>query len=253
MTRSAYRALGLAGSRSEANGLVTANLQFTLEYYSRLAALARKAYPATQARVGGTGFASLERAVTRGEGAVVVTVHLGDFDLAGCWLWRRLGQRPVVPIARDAWPGRQAFYDRARRAAGLALYDDEAIGMRDLAGQLEKGRVVVLMLDRAVGGRNVELDFLGRPALLSTTPVRLGQATGACVIPAATWTDDGGERRIDIAPALHLQDDCGESGMQELADVLGRAIRRAPAQWHVPRSSSQLPWRLDGASGWPRR
>jgi lauroyl/myristoyl acyltransferase len=252
-TRSAYRALGLAGSRSEANGLVTANLQFTLAYYTRLAALARRKHSSMRVTVGGIGLAGLERAVALGQGAVVVTVHLGDFDLAGCWLGRRLGQQPVVPIARDAWRGRQAFYDHARRSAGLALYDSHSIGTRDLVGQLEKGRVVVLMLDRAVGGRKVGVNFLGKPARLPATPLHLGQATGAGVFPAATWTDDTGERRIDIAPAVDVLGDDGASGTQELADVLGRAIRGAPAQWHVPRSSSQLPWTVDRASGWSRR
>ncbi|HWT90760.1 MAG TPA: lysophospholipid acyltransferase family protein [Solirubrobacterales bacterium] len=217
------------------------NIRFTFGYYRRLVRLLdphnRQRLQRTIRPANVDSLAVRERP---GTGAILVSAHVGDFDLAASWIAEVLGRRPVVPVADLGRPVAQRFYAAARAAGGLTLTSAEATSITELQRHLEAGRLVILTLDRRGGSNVVEIDFLGRPARVPAACFTLAQRTGAPLLSAATWSSEG-QRVLSFGAAQTLSDLSGERRTMEcLKKELERAIHAAPHQWHVPADPQQL-------------
>lgn len=133
-------------------------------------------------------------------GVILTSVHLGDFDLAASWIAEVLGSRPVVPVARCPSRAWQSFYDGVRVACGFALRCQEATGLADLERELERGRLIILMLDRRPTRSGVTTRWCGREATVSAAAATLACYTGASLVSTATWGDGSGGRTLAFGP-----------------------------------------------------
>ena len=249
-TRSVYATAGLASTPPALDRLVRRNLTYTAGYYQRAARLVDQRYRRTlQRTIAVRGVDRLEAATSGSRGAILVAAHLGDFDLAGSWIAEVFGRSPVVPVAAVSSAARQDFYDRVRRACGFTLRRQGDTTVNDLATDIRRGRLVIIMLDRQPTGRTIDLDLFGRPATVSAAPHALSAMTGAPVLSAATWNVDRRRRVLSfgdphaIAPSADPAG--GPSPLHHAVRDLERAVLSAPHQWHVPADRSQLPWRPD--------
>jgi phosphatidylinositol dimannoside acyltransferase len=241
------RAYELAGFTrpGEAAPLVAANVEFAYRYYSRLA---RLRYAATRrqllASVDEAGAGPLRGAVARGAGVLLVSAHLGDFDVAGSWLAQVLGVEVVVVLDPVAEAARQRWFDGVRRASGVILRRRGATRLKDVEGDLRRGRVVLFMLDRRTPGPAVAGELLGRPALLPVAPYVLARRTGAEVVCGTTITRPDGRRELltERRPALDEGERTAVAFLGPLADALTRHLSCCPWQWHIPARLDQLAW-----------
>jgi KDO2-lipid IV(A) lauroyltransferase len=115
--------------------------------------------------------AAIRGAVSEGPGAIVVTGHLGNWELAGALL-AGLGF-PVTAVVKRQSEAR--FHRRLaslRRRLGV-----EPVGMagagREIPRALARRRVVALVADQDAGARGTFVPFLGRPASTFRGPARL--------------------------------------------------------------------------------
>ena len=70
-------------------------------------------------RIRETGTEHMEAALARGKGVLVLTAHLGNWDLIGLWAARRY---PLTIISKDLrQPGVNRFWMEARQEAGLDI------------------------------------------------------------------------------------------------------------------------------------
>lgn len=241
VTRAVYEAASLADNRFDLDALVASNIRFTIDYYRRLARLLD---PHDRQRLQRTivpeNADSLAVSEGSGTGAILVSAHVGDFDLAATWIAEVLGRRPVVPVAELGRPFAQRFYAAARTAGGLTLASAEATSTKDLQRHLEAGRIVILTLDRRGGTKVAETDFLGRPARVPAACFALAQLTGAPLLSAATW-NYGGRRILSFGePHLIGRANGARGVIKALKGELERVIHVAPHQWHVPADPRQL-------------
>lgn len=231
--------------------LARANAAFVWTYYGRFACLA---LPGSRqralARVEVNGAEHLDAAQSLGRGAILLSVHLGDFDLAGAWL---AGCRGVTPVAvtapvRPAW--RERMLTGIRRRCGVVIRDVEATGLDDLAADLREGRLVLAMLDRRPHRRAATAwaSMLGRSTAAPAGMATLAASTGSPLLPAATWRGPDGRSVVWFGESLATADRA-----TALAHVAGCAarlsehIRAHPEQWHVPADLRQMAWATDGA------
>src|SRR5690606_14978112 len=128
------------------------------------------------------GLALLEQAQEAGRGCVLLGSHLGSFDLL--MLARRaFGGRPVNVVMR---------VDPRARVRRIAGVDDSTTRVIELGHPdsylraheaLVRGEVVALLADRIEpGAPSLEVDFLGRPALLPLAPHVLAARAQAPVL-----------------------------------------------------------------------
>ena len=111
------------------------------------------------------------KAAAGGRGAVLVTGHLGNWELAGAAM-AALGVPVSAVVKRQSNLRVDRLLSRLRRRLGV-----EPVGMAEAARRLpralEEGRGVALVADQDAGPRGVFVPFLGRPASTFRGPARL--------------------------------------------------------------------------------
>ena len=113
-----------------------------------------------------------------GRGLVLVTAHLGNWELGGRLIAARLRRPTHVVVAAEADPGVERFLRGGESPIRFVRRGDPR-AMLALVGALRRGEVVALQGDRALGTRgDVTVDFFGAPAAFPLGPFVLARAAG---------------------------------------------------------------------------
>ena len=125
---------------------------------------------------------ALDAAVAAGRPLVLLTPHMGSFEIAGRAYAMRFGQRqPITVLYR---PARQRvlreFQEGARQRPTMHTAPANLAGVRQMLRGLKRGEAVGLLPDQVPPeGQGVWAPFFGRPAYTMTLAARLMQQTGA--------------------------------------------------------------------------
>jgi KDO2-lipid IV(A) lauroyltransferase len=177
------------------------------------------------------GEAYIRAALGGGRGLVVVTAHLGNWELGGRLVAARLGRPTHVVVAPEVDPGLERFL---RSADGpvrfVRLGKPEA--MVSLVRALRRGDVVALQGDRSLGTRGDSVvEFFGAPAAFPRGPFVLARAAGVPVVPAFCVLGPDRRYTVVVAPALEVTAGAEEAAVARWVDTLERMVRRTPEQW----------------------
>jgi KDO2-lipid IV(A) lauroyltransferase len=197
------------------------------------------------------GFANLRAAVRKGKGVLVLTGHVGNWELmpvaavmAG--YSANVLYRPIdyAPLDR--------FFAEARARFGLKMIPKDASLLRVFRA-LKRGETVAMLLDQNVGlHKGVMVEFFGRRACTSYGLAYIALKTGAPVLPFFV-VRDGRCFTAEIGPEIPLiktgdhQKDL-EENTQRYNDALEAVIRRQPDQWFWVHRR----WKTRPYSPWPR-
>ena len=130
----------------------------------------------------------VEAALAAGRGLVLLTPHMGSFELCAQAYAERFGARqPVTVLYRPARKARlRELEETARARPHLATAPATLGGVRQLLRALRQGETVGLLPDQVPpDGMGVWAPFFGRPAYTMTLAARLVRQTGAR--PLAIW------------------------------------------------------------------
>jgi KDO2-lipid IV(A) lauroyltransferase len=138
------------------------------------------------------GAGHIEAALARGKGLLLLTPHLGSFEVTAQAYAQRFGPRqPMTVLFR---PSRQAalreLVQTARQREHLDAAPTTLAGVKQMIKALRQGQAVGLLPDQVPPkGLGVWVPFFGRDAYTMTLSARLALQTGATVLVA--W----GERK----------------------------------------------------------
>ncbi len=170
-------------------------------------------------------------AVGEGRGLVLVTAHLGNWELGGRLLAARLRRPTHVVVAAEADPRVERFLRGGPSPVRFVRRGDPT-AMVPLVAALRRGEIVALQGDRALGTRGDALvDFFGEPAPFPLGPFVLGRAAAVPVVPAFCLLDRDLRYMVVIARAIHVTANGEALALAQWVAVLEAMIRRAPEQW----------------------
>jgi KDO2-lipid IV(A) lauroyltransferase len=178
-----------------------------------------------------TGRHHLDRALARGEGAIALSGHIGNWELMGAYLARK--GYPVNVLATRLRDQRlDDLLVGLRRQAGLKVLERS----RNTLGAfrcLKKGEMLGVLIDQDTSVESVTVDFLGHPAKTPVGPAMLASRTGAPVVPMAMLMTPEGKYRIEIRePISSNGDEASLKGdVAAYSKILEEFIRLDPAQW----------------------
>jgi KDO2-lipid IV(A) lauroyltransferase len=177
-------------------------------------------------------------ALEAGHGAVVVTGHIGSWDIAAKGL-SDLRCRIHVVMSREADAATQEFFESARVRAGVqvVLSDTSVFSSLQLVHALRRNEIVAIQLDRPAGAGGVRLlPFLGAEAAFPSGPFVLARLAGAPVIPV--FAPRVGTRRYRLhigrpvaVPRAERAPGALDRVMLEVVGQLEEIVRRYPWQW----------------------
>ena len=128
------------------------------------------------------GAERIERALEAGGGLLLLTPHLGAFEVIAQAYAERFGARqPMVALYR---PAKQLWLREleasSRNRPGLLTAPASLAGVRQMLRALRRGQVVGLLPDQVPpDGMGVWAPFLGQPAYTMTLAAKLSLQTGA--------------------------------------------------------------------------
>jgi len=126
------------------------------------------------------GEENLQRVVAEGKGAIVVTAHLGVWEIFGLVL-RYLGARPHIVYKRMRNPYAERFVHKWRSDFGQIMLPHRG-AIRALARVLRDGGCAALLVDQHTRRHGVWVPFFGRPASTTPAPAALALMTGAPIL-----------------------------------------------------------------------
>ncbi len=173
--------------------------------------------------------------VRRSGGAVVVTAHLGNFELLAAAIAAQRGEPLFVLAKRSYDPRFSAILEARRRALGvIPLWVEEKTCALQALRALRRGAWVGILVDRAPRLSGVARPFLGREAPTEGLAAGLARASGVPVHVALIQRGAGGEsadrHRVSVAPLAAPGTEEGR-----VTDLITRRleaeIRRRPEDW----------------------
>jgi KDO2-lipid IV(A) lauroyltransferase len=194
------------------------------------------------------GLEHLDAARAMEKGVIVVTAHLGPYELGGAWA-AALGY-PVHAMVEDLDPDVMTALASYRQATGMRLISMKQ-GLRGVFRLLEERQMVLLVADRAIGESRgaVELPFGDGIRLVPTGPATFAVASGAPIVVGHIALNPARRPRylVHFEPPLipaarpDVKGPARSAGDEEerlrltrrITELLSAAVRRHPDEWYV--------------------
>ena len=180
----------------------------------------------------------LANALDSGRGAVVVTGHFGNWDVAAKGL-RDYGRPINIVMARDVNATTTEYVRQAREAAGVrVIYSDTSVfSSFNMIRALRRNEVVAIQLDRPVGTGGMRLvPFFGASAPFPAGPFVLAHVSGAPLVPVFMPRLGTRHYAIRVGGRFQMARD-GADGpavervMREVTQAFEDIVREFPTQW----------------------
>jgi lauroyl/myristoyl acyltransferase len=186
---------------------------------------------------------NFEELQSHGGGAILLTAHMGSYDL-GAALFAELTTRRIVMVrAPEVDPGTREFEDRVHEekgATGLRVgFNTTATDLAfDLLAAVQSGEIVAIQGDRVTPGiASVETTLFGKRMNVPAGPFALAMASRAPIFPLFVMRR--GRRHyclltcqpITVTRTSRYRDHDIRRGVDEWARALESAIREGWQQW----------------------
>lgn len=186
----------------------------------------------------GTDWGALETACKRGKGVLLVTPHLGNWELGGPLLKERLGAPLVVLTQAEPGSGLTELRKASRARWGIEtlVIGEGGFEFVEVIRRLQEGAIVALLIDRPPDKKAVEVELFNRPFRASVAAAELVRASGCALIGAAVLRHPNGLEAKIFAEFAYDRQALGQPGARrELTQSILRAfepeIRRCADQW----------------------
>jgi KDO2-lipid IV(A) lauroyltransferase len=182
------------------------------------------------------GFEHIVEARRRGKGGILITGHLGNWELGGILLALEEVPLTVVTLEEPA-SGLTEWREAYRKRLGIRTIPVGAdpFSFVGIVAALRRNEFIAMLVDRPYGASAVPVQFCGAATQFSSAPSLLWQHTGADVIPAFVLQKPGGRYVSLLAPPVPMDAD-GAANAQRIATVFESVVRSNPEQWfnYVP-------------------
>jgi phosphatidylinositol dimannoside acyltransferase len=221
------------------DGTVKAAFGSYAEYWLETFRLGRYSHDQLLAMVEpvGDSVAVIEEAMAAGKGALLITPHLGFYDLGVAWVgakgWAFTTVAEVLrPKALFEW------FAHIRERHGLTVLparNGKSVRVR-LGEVLDAGGMVALVSDRDLGRRGIWVEFFGERTTFPASPTLLLVQKKVPLI-AGSITRHGRGFRLQLERVPYTLTGDEEADVSAVAQVTAHAleklIRQAPEQWHL--------------------
>ncbi len=184
------------------------------------------------------GFERITEGRDRGKGVLLLTAHLGNWEVGGFMLAQvRL---PIhVVLVPDIFPAveraRRSLHER--RGVVEIPIDNSFVPTLSIMRALEGNAIVAMQGDRDFNNTGIAVPFFGREAYFPRGPLRVAMATGATVLPAFIVQMPDSRYRAIIEEPLEIsrgadRDAALKINVERYVSILERRVRSHPSQWY---------------------
>jgi lauroyl/myristoyl acyltransferase len=186
------------------------------------------------------GEGRLRQALDKRKGVLLVSAHVGNWEIGGNLL-RVLGYPlTVVGLAHNT-AQTNALVRHLRSSRGIEMIEvgPSTFSAVEILNALRQNRIVAMIGDRDHLGTGRPVSFLGKKMKMPPGPVILAMLSGAALIPNFVLEGPDGTYRGIIETPIAIETDGNRDAainrnLLRLAQVFEHYIRRYPDQWYCP-------------------
>ena len=180
------------------------------------------------------GWEHVEGPVAEGRGVILVSGHLGNWELAAAYLVAR-GVHTDVVVRRLTNPLVDRYVTRSRRRLGWTIIPDRD-AVRRIPRSIQEGHVVPMLADQGVKGlASTFVPFFGRDARTPKGPAVLALRLGAPCVLTAVIREPDGRYRMHFEPVPVVSTGHRERDVDTIVAAYTRQleawVRRYPEQY----------------------
>lgn len=175
------------------------------------------------------GLDNLDRAMSFNQGVILVTGHIGNWDLAGVYL---SGQGYPLSAVTEQIPGIDGFFNALRQKNGMPTFFPQEKAKILLT--LENKRILALVSDRNFSKWGVRVKFLAGEKMLPVGPSALARKYHSPILVGNfVLNQDKKSYQVEISEPIFPANKTYRELTQMIADRLSFFIRKNPLQWFM--------------------
>lgn len=184
------------------------------------------------------GVEHLNAVLKEGKGGIVVTAHIGNWELGGVLISMMGYPMTVVALPHKERPVNDLFNKRRESKGVIVIPTNTAV--RRCIEHLKNNRLVALVADRDFGDSGFEMDFLGESTLIPKGPAMFSWKTGSPIVPVFCLRDGNGKFVLKALKPIYppkrsggeqVNDEILKGIMRQYIPILEDHIRAHPSQW----------------------
>ncbi len=183
------------------------------------------------------GIEYLNEVLKKGKGGIVVSAHLGNWEMGGAVLPMLGFPLSVVALAHKD-PRVNALFNAQREAFGAMVIQTD-VAVRRVVEHLHQNRLVAILADRDFGNRGLIMDFWGRKTMIPKGAAFFSLKTGVPIVPVFFIRTEQDRFKIDIYPPIEppvlqegkITDKLAEDYIRQYLTIIEDEIRKNPSQW----------------------
>lgn len=176
------------------------------------------------------GIENLDRALTQKKGAILITAHLGNWDLAGVYL-ASLGY-PLTAVVENI-PEMSNLHNFFRTKSGMeTVFTFE---VKKMLNALHQNRILVLLADRDLTNRGIIVNFLSGRKKIPTGPAAFTLKHQVPILFGYFVLDEKRKKyQAYISEPYYPKNNLTNTALtQFIANQLSNYIKQFPTQWFV--------------------
>ena len=180
-------------------------------------------------------FDYLPEVLKNGKGCIILTAHVGNWELGG-FVISRLG----YPIIAVALPHKERsinnLFNSQRELQGMTIVSNN-LAIRECIKGLRNNRLVALLGDRDFNAMGEVMEFFGKKTRIPKGAAAFSLKTGAAIVPAFLTRDQNDHFTLAFEKPIFPTQDTGEDAvkkiMQQYIKIVEDAVRQHPTQWYM--------------------
>jgi len=178
----------------------------------------------------------MDQALSLGRGAILLTAHVGNWELLGCFMaWSGYTLNAVARKISDSRLNRILLNFREGESVRVIQRDSPTAG-RQLLKAIKNNEIVGILIDQDTTVKGVMADFFGKKANTPAGPAILARRRAVPVVAYHIYRVSDWEHRIVARPPFEIvqTDDISkdiETNTEIFNSVIEQFIREHPEQW----------------------
>lgn len=174
----------------------------------------------------------IEQAKQLGKGVIVITAHLGNWELGGA-VMAEMGYPLNVVALRQPSEKLNDFFQKHRRKRGMTVVPLGA-SVKRLLGALRRGEFIALLADRDYSQHRELAALCGAPAYLPPGAAWLAEKTGAPILPGFVFRNEDDTFLMTLLPPIVPEPGMTRQAIQRrIGEALENSIGAYPHQWFM--------------------
>ncbi|MBU0678774.1 MAG: hypothetical protein KJ626_11735 [Verrucomicrobia bacterium] len=181
------------------------------------------------------GLSVINDAIKDGRGAILGTMHMGNWDLAGVAL--HLFDIPIFFIARrQKNPLADEYLNRMRGVTGVETVLSDSSALKNVIRNLKKGKVLAILPDVRSRQESLSIRFFGKEANIAAGMAMFARQANVPVIPGYITRKGWGRHQWHVLDPIYPDLDLDKKEdwrrmTQQIMDMYDQIIRENPEQY----------------------